>query len=93
MRDWAKHDNLWIRRCSCVGFVTIIKKHPVDMELLYEICSENIKHEERFNQLGTTWLLREMSVKDRIGVISFINENIKLFSAEGLRNATEKLSK
>lgn len=35
MLDWSTNQNMWIRRCSCVGFVTTIRKKNVDMELLY----------------------------------------------------------
>lgn len=39
MMDWAKHENLWMRRSSCVGFVTLARKKDVgDLKLLYEIC-------------------------------------------------------
>ncbi|CAD8083482.1 unnamed protein product [Paramecium primaurelia] len=93
MLDWAKHENLWMRRSSCVGFVTLARKKVCDMNLLYEICQENIIHQERFNQLGTGWLLREMSLVDLKGVIEFIKKNIKYFSSEGLRYAYEKMKK
>ncbi|CAD8115851.1 unnamed protein product [Paramecium sonneborni] len=91
MLEWAKHENLWIRRSSCVGFVTLARKKVCDMDLLYKICQENIIHQERFNQLGTGWLLREMSLVDLKGVIEFIEKNIKYFSSEGLRYAYEKM--
>ncbi|CAK57503.1 unnamed protein product (macronuclear) [Paramecium tetraurelia] len=91
MLDWAKHENLWMRRSSCVGFVTLARKKVCDMNLLFEICQENIVHQERFNQLGTGWLLREMSLVDLKGVIEFIEKNIKYFSSEGLRYAYEKM--
>ena len=35
MLDWSTHENIWIRRCSCVGFVITIRKKKTDMELLY----------------------------------------------------------
>ena len=35
MLDWSKHDNIWIRRCSCVGFIVTIRKRKVDKDLLY----------------------------------------------------------
>ena len=38
MLDWSNHENLWIRRSSCVGFVTSIRKNNIDMNLLYQIC-------------------------------------------------------
>ena len=37
MLEWSTHENMWIRRCSCVGFVTTLtkKRSKVDMDLLY----------------------------------------------------------
>ncbi len=57
------------------------------------MCKECLKYEERFNQLGVGWLLREMSVADQEGVVSLIEENKKLFIREGLRYAVEKMPK
>lgn len=38
------------------------------MDKLYELCRECLSYEERFNQLGVGWLLREMSLADPVGV-------------------------
>lgn len=61
MLEWAKNENLWMRRASCVAFVNLARKANNELlTLLFEICDLNIKHQERFNQLGCGWLLRNM---------------------------------
>jgi hypothetical protein len=44
-----------------------------------------------FVQLGTGWVLRELSRADLEGVIEFIKEHYEKFSREGLRYAIEKM--
>lgn len=48
---------------------------------------------ERFVQLGVGWVLRELSLADLKLVTKFIEKNKRHFSREGLRYATEKMSK
>ena len=60
--------------------------------MLFEICGEVIKCQERFAQLGCGWLLREISLVDKEKVKIFIEENLEKFSKEGLRYAVEKMN-
>jgi hypothetical protein len=64
--------------------------YPGFLKKLYGLCLECLKYDERFNQLGLGWLLREMSVVDRKGVGKFIRDNYGSFIREGLRYAIEK---
>ncbi|CAD8113478.1 unnamed protein product [Paramecium sonneborni] len=91
MIEWSKSNNLWMRRSSCVGFIFLVNKNKCDLNMLFDICQENIIHQERFNQLGTGWLLRELSQVDLKQVIQFIERNLQYFSSEGLRYAYEKM--
>ncbi|CAD8097229.1 unnamed protein product [Paramecium primaurelia] len=91
MIEWSKCNNLWMRRSSCVGFIFLVNKNKCDLNMLFDICQENIIHQERFNQLGTGWLLRELSQVDLNQVIQFIEKNLQYFSCEGLRYAYEKM--
>jgi hypothetical protein len=59
---------------------------------MYGICSVVVNEEARFTQLGCGWLVRELSMEDRVRAIEFIRENMGKFSSEGLSYATEKLS-
>ena len=96
--EWSKSDNIWLQRASCVSFVTLAR-HGDDSpnfigftKVLENICDTTIKNPERFVQLGTGWLLREIGVQDRNRLINFIEKRIEYFSREGLRYAIEKLS-
>ncbi len=95
--DWSKNkQNIWIRRASCVTFITRVKhkdeKNFVGFtDLMFEICQNNIVHSERFNQLATGWLLRELSQIDKIRFLNFFYMNFKHFTREGIRYAIEKL--
>ena len=96
--NWRYDENLWVRRISCVTFVTRIKYKDSKpnftgfTELMFNICEENIKYSERFNQLGTGWLLRELSQINLEEFNKFFYKNFDKFSREAIRYAVEKLS-
>ncbi len=93
--EWRLADNLWQRRASDVAFVNLAKRGDANFagftDMVLEVCSATVKHEERFAQTGTGWVLRELSLCDPDAVIEFVQSHIDLFSSEGLRYATEKL--
>jgi len=96
--DWKNSDNLWLQRASCVTFVTLAKhgdKAPNFkgfLKMLDETCEVTIKNQERFAQLGTGWLLRNIGEADKKQLFSFLERNMGHFSREGLSYAIEKLS-
>lgn len=96
--EWKGHENLWLQRVSCVAYVTLAKhgdKPPNYSGFLNEkiqTCETTIRNPERFVQLGTGWLLREIGVADKELLLNFIQANLRNFSREGLRYAIEKLS-
>ena len=115
LSKWRNEENIWLKRASCVTFVTRAKhgdkkpnfegfvifflgsflKNKIKIgftEMLFEICGEVIKCQERFAQLGCGWLLREISLVDKEKVKIFIEENLEKFSKEGLRYAVEKMN-
>ncbi|EFC36046.1 predicted protein [Naegleria gruberi] len=92
VQKWKDSDNLWKQRSACVSFVKIAK-HGEYNDLIIDICSTTVKNSERFAQLGTGWVLRELSLADLDLVTDFIKENYSHFSREGLRYAVEKMSK
>ena len=95
--SWKNSKNIWLQRASCVSFVVLAKHGDKDpnyegfLDKLIETCGVTIKNPERFVQLGTGWLLREIGVADKKRLHKFIEENYKYFSREGLRYAIEKL--
>jgi len=94
--SWKNSSNLWLRRASIVAFVNLAKKGDENFSgftnLLLDICYATIKHPERFSQTGTGWVLRELSLTSPEKVVSFVQNNISYFSAEGLRYAAEKIA-
>lgn len=95
--QWSKdHQNIWIRRASCVSFITRVKlkdeKNFIGFtDLMFETCQNNIIYSERFNQLATGWLLRELSLIDKNKFLRFFYQNFKYFTREGIRYSIEKL--
>ena len=90
LRKWKDSDNLWQQRSACVSFVKIAKKGELN-DLIIDICSTTVQNSERFAQLGTGWVLRELSLADLDLVQQFIKDNYTYFSREGLRYAIEKM--
>ena len=95
--NWKNSKNIWLQRASCVAFVNLARfgdnkpNYKGFLDTLIETCETTIKNPERFVQLGTGWLLREIGVADKKRLHKFIEENYKYFSREGLRYAIEKL--
>jgi len=96
--EWKNSDCLWLQRASCVTFVTLAKhgdKAPNFkgfLKMLDETCETTIKNQERFAQLGTGWLLRNIGEADKKQLFSFLERNMGYFSREGLSYAIEKLN-
>ena len=93
--DWRDANNLWQRRAAGVAFISLAKhgddNFPGFVEMMLETCAVTIYSAERFAQTGTGWVLRELSVADCDSVARFIEQHAALFSAEGMRYATEKM--
>lgn len=89
--NWKKAKNNWRNRAAAVSFVNLARHGDYNKEII-EICQTNIKNPERFVQLGTGWVLRELSLADLDLVVSFIKKNYRYFSREGLRYAIEKMN-
>lgn len=94
--DWQSAENIWQRRASGVAFVNLAKYGDENFsgftKMLLTVCQATVKHPERFSQTGTGWVLRELWRAAPGDVVKLIETNIRFFSAEGLRYATEKMS-
>ena len=75
-------------RACCIVYVNFAN---IEEERCIDICSTCVKSSERFVQLGVGCLLREMSFNSTERVISFIYDNYRYFTREGLRYSIEKL--
>lgn len=60
--------------------------------MLDQVCDRTIQNPERFAQLGTGWLLRNIGSVDKNQLFAFLERNIGFFSREGLSYAIEKLT-
>lgn len=94
--SWRNSENLWQARASVVSFVNMAKDGDQVIRGLPKIilaaCTEVIRRSERFAKTGVGWVLRELSLSDREGVIKFIDVNREHFSKESLENAIKKLT-
>jgi 3-methyladenine DNA glycosylase AlkD len=94
---WQTAPNLWHRRASCVSFVKLAKQgdrvFPGFVDLLLEVGETVVQSPERFSQTAVGWLWRELWLADPEAVVDRIEANLTAFSGEGLRYATEKMSR
>jgi 3-methyladenine DNA glycosylase AlkD len=94
---WKDAENLWQRRASCIPFVTLAKQgdrvFPGFTDLILEVGETVVQSDQRFSQTAVGWLWRELWVAEPERVVDAIEANITQFSSEGLRYATEKMSR
>lgn len=90
--SWRNDPSLWMQRMAAVSFVCLARHGGVTNEVL-KVCTTTIKNPERFTQLGTGWVLRELWLAEPERVEKFIETNLHRFSREGLRYAIEKMPK
>ncbi len=90
--SWKDAPSIWRKRVAAVSFVNLAKHGNYTAEII-KICDTIVKNPERFVQLGTGWVLRELSLVDKKLVLDFIAAHEKYFSKEGIRYALEKMKK
>ena len=92
---WREVDSVWQRRASVVAFANLAKKcdrnFPGFTEMVLDSCSDLLGSQERFDQTGVGWILRELSRSEEGRVIGFVEANLDRVSREGLKNATKYL--
>ncbi|NIT13613.1 MAG: hypothetical protein GTN99_05040, partial [Candidatus Dadabacteria bacterium] len=79
-------ENLWQARASLVSFERVSQDLNY-FSMIEKSCKKLIKRKERFAKTAVGWLLREISKQDEKYVKQFIQDHIKHFSAETIRNA------
>jgi len=90
--EWRNVENLWQARASLVAFVPVADKADY-YPLVARSCQVVTRREERFAKTAVGWILRDISKHDRAFVEQVINENIRYFSRESLKNATKYFGK
>lgn len=89
---WRSAQNLWRARASLVAFVQVAADQTYN-PLVEESCAALIARSERFAKTAVGWILREISRYDEAFVSQVLNDNIRDFSAESLKNAIKYFSK
>lgn len=92
---WVQARVIWQRRAAVMAFVNLVDREPVfpNMRgLVLANCSQLVKDPQRFAQTGVGWVLRVLSTVEPEAIDEFLETHLSLFSAEGLRYATEKMS-
>jgi 3-methyladenine DNA glycosylase AlkD len=88
---WRTSDNLWQARSSVVAFVKVVSNRSY-YPYIQESCHELIDRQERFAKTSVGWILRDISKHDESFVKSFVEQHLKSFSIESLRNAVKHLA-
>ncbi|KAL7714383.1 Uncharacterized protein QTN25_008082 [Entamoeba marina] len=86
--NWKECGKIWRMRACCIVFVNFAN---TEEDKCMDICHTCVKSSERFVQLGVGCLLREMSMNYTTNVVSFIYDNYRYFTREGLRYSIDKL--
>lgn len=69
----SNSDNLWENRISIVSTWAFIKANH--FMLTFDICEKFINHEHHLIHKACGWMLREISKKDPIVVVEFLNDH------------------
>ncbi len=94
--SWVDAPGLWRRRSAGVSFVGVAGRGDVFFagfeDLVFDVCSVNVRDPERFAQTGVGWVLRELSDAASDRVLQFLGINAEFLSREALRMAAARLS-
>lgn len=90
MLKLSQSKETWLQRISRVSYLRVAK-HGQHDDIILNICANTVRNNERFVQLWTGWILRELSLTDLDRVVEFIQNNYNNFSREWLRYAIEKM--
>lgn len=92
---WRDAEGLWQRRAAAVAFVHVASLAPEPfggfVDLMVEICHDNVQDESRWSQTSVGWLMRELSLHYPDVVRRFVADHPQL-SPEARRNALKRLA-
>lgn len=86
--QWSRAENMWQARTSVVALIHFSKDSAFH-DVIFETSSVLIKREERFAKTCVGWIMREVAKADEEFARQFIDENLRFFSLEAVRNATK----
>lgn len=92
LKEWAKSENMWLRRASAVSLIPLVK-NAQQIDFALGIADILLLDKEDLVQKGYGWMLKEMSRKNPQVVYQYIMNHKKNMPRTALRYAIEKLSK
>ena len=86
--EFANADPLWENRIAIVSSWTFIKKDY--FQLTFDLCEHFLQHQHHLIHKACGWMLREVSKKDPLQVIEFVNDHkmpsiMKSYALERIR--------
>jgi 3-methyladenine DNA glycosylase AlkD len=90
--SWRNAENLWQARSSVVAFVKVAS-NPSYYPYIQQSCNVLIARQERFAKTSVGWILRDIFKHDESFVRSFVEQHLKSFSVESLKNALKYLDR
>jgi 3-methyladenine DNA glycosylase AlkD len=89
---WKTATNLWQARSSVVAFVKVASNQSYYPHIQAS-CHLLIQRQERFAKTSVGWILRDISKHDEQFVKLFVEQHLKYFSVESLRNTLKYLTR
>ncbi len=90
--SWKDDKYLWKARASVVAFVGLTNSSRY-YPIIFENCSVLIQREERFAKSAVAWILHDIYKVNKQIVIDFIDDNLRFFNRESLKNALKYCDK
>ncbi|HOK02351.1 MAG TPA: DNA alkylation repair protein [Spirochaetota bacterium] len=90
LKSWAKSNNRWMRRASCVSLI-IPAKNGLFLDDIFEISDLLMQDEEDLVRKGYGWMLKSACEKHEDEVFSYIIKNKSIMPRTALRYAIEKM--
>ncbi len=87
--NWAKSENLWIRRISMVSTWIFIRKQHFETTLI--LAEMLLDDKEDLIHKAVGWMLREVGNKNESVLIAFLQKHKKAMPRTMFRYATEKI--
>jgi 3-methyladenine DNA glycosylase AlkD len=90
--SWKNEPYLWKARASVVAFIGLTdyqKYYPY----IFDNCKTLIQRDERFAKTSVGWILHDIYKIDEKVVFDFIDNNLKHFDKESLKNALKYTTK
>jgi len=89
LKDWAKANNMWVRRASAVALVTPARRGKL-LDLAYDIAGRLLDNREDLMHKATGWLLREAGKTDMPRLEKYLRANGPKIPRTALRYAIER---